>query len=267
MKKCDYRCPPQVKRGVLAIALAVISGLAVSSVVYAAVSFKGQGRIDFDRIKTGALTVTGTAGFLDSIQNPNKWRPLKVNDSLKITKNLDLLGVLKNTTAGKPVKVDDNLTVTNNLDLRGVLKNTATGKPVKVKDNLHVTGNLSVNGTIEASNFSGLSDYAHTSDLSLYAKLTDLSAYATTSALATTNNNLATTNSNVDILINNTNVLYYYLDCVSEFAQYTTYLESYDTIFCWNLWIAGSGKMANPKDASYSPAIATTEAWPSKSLR
>lgn len=161
---------------------------------------------------------------------------------LTVSQEAQFLDSVKNPTPGKPVKISDSLKVTGTADFFGVLKNTTAGKPVKVDDGLQVTGALSV------GSFPGLS------------ALVSSAGFATTTALGSTDDN-------VDLLLHNTTVLYNYLDCVSEYAQYTTYLESADTIYCWNTWIAGVGKMAAPGDATAQDATGSTERYPTKSPR
>lgn len=59
----------------------------------------------------------------------------------------------------------------------------------------------------------------------------------------------------VDVLGDRRENIYYlsnYLRCVAGYAQYTTYTESDDVIFCWNLWIAGNTFPATPSSISTS---------------
>lgn len=184
MRKATQRSRPARGRLITSAAITTVAGLVVASGVLATVSFRGQGRVDFDRIRTSGLTVTGTAVFN---------------------------GTLENTTTSKPLYLKDNVRVSGKI-WRGGTAGPGDNVPVLIDDKLDVAGDIvfASNNTSLTGWLNGQSDWNDAQSDVNDARYTNIAHI-------------------VD-----------FLECVTTFAQSTTYLWSSDEIFCWNTHIAGN---------------------------
>lgn len=174
-------------RFLVATVITTVSGVLVTSAVIAGVTFKGQGTVEFDKVKTNTLTVKTASNFMGELKNTTSGKPLKVADSLKVTGSSDFAGILQNKTSGMPLTVGDDLGVTGRLVVAGTSR---------------LLGDLDVDGSLTAGNVSAIEE---------------------------------------NVALNRAKLIVWhdYLECVVTMAQYTTYSESADLIFCWNTYVAG----------------------------
>jgi hypothetical protein len=207
-------------RKLLLVCFTVIITVGISTSIVRAFSV-GSGPLEVDSIKIGKQGVGGVTFFNGSIIN-NTTGKNNFNNPITFADNVRIDGEIYRTEPGP----DDS--------------------PLKITDNVNIYGGLTVNDNIKANKIYASDLYYDNNSVS--SKIASLTSVNTTqtNSINSLKSTISTINS-VDyaqntLILAHQNQIYHianYLACVGFASQYTTYLESDDTISCWNTWMAG----------------------------
>jgi hypothetical protein len=242
-----------MKKTILIISLSIVITFVISTIKAQAGQVLGVDMIHTTTIETGSLKVGeqgvgGVTFFNGTIVNATS------------TDGVD-----------NPVTFGDNVRIDGTIQ-RGDEAGPGDGFPVKFNDDVEIAGTLTVNGkkisaakdfTAQIQGLQGDITLINATNSNQGKRLDTVDATNTAQgkrldAIESTNKSQANrlddieglnATQSTDIAAVETAVednrayirsMQQYLNCVAESSQYTIYLESSDTIYCWNTWMAGT---------------------------